>query len=72
MERHIVVDFGLPGVPPQHYRAEESAAQAFASEATRQRLAAVAVDDRVTEDLKQLPYQRLFMPSRRDMPWSLQ
>lgn len=62
MERHIVVDFGLLGVPLQHYRADECAAEAFVAEATRQRLAAVTVDNGVTDGLKELPYQRLFMP----------
>lgn len=66
MERRLVVDFDIPGVPVQHYRAERCAAEAFAAEATRQGLARVTVDDLATDEMKQLPYQRLFMPSRRD------
>lgn len=62
MERHLIVDFGLPGVLPQHYRAQDGAAQAYALEATLQRWARVTVDDQVTDELKPLPYQRLFMP----------
>ncbi|BCK53970.1 MULTISPECIES: hypothetical protein [Nocardia] len=66
MERRLVVDFDIPGVPVQHYRAERCAAEAFAAEATRQGLARVTVDDLATDEMKQLPYQRLFLPSRRD------
>jgi hypothetical protein len=70
MERHLVVDFGVPGVPVQHYRAEECAARAFAADALRQRLALVTIDDEMAtadlNDLRELPYQRLFLPSERN------
>jgi hypothetical protein len=67
MERHLVVDFGLPGMPVQHYRAEECAARTFTADALRLRLALVTVDENemATADLsnlKELPYQRLFLP----------
>ncbi len=65
MERHLAVEFGVTGVPIQHYRAEEWAAIQYAAEAIRQGLVAeVTVDMRSAEELKelpQLPYQRLFM-----------
>ncbi|WP_159080803.1 hypothetical protein [Nocardia suismassiliense] len=61
MERHISVEFGIEGLPIQHYRAEESAAEAFADGVRRQGLASrIEIDDRVTPALKELPYQRLF------------
>ncbi|WP_195053169.1 hypothetical protein [Nocardia cyriacigeorgica] len=58
----MIVDFGVAGVPIQHYRAVECVAEAFAENALRQGLARVTVDDLVTDDLQQLPYQRLFLP----------
>ncbi|WP_067859864.1 hypothetical protein [Nocardia shimofusensis] len=61
-ERRVIVDFGVAGVPIQHYRAPGCAAEAFAENALRQGLARVTVDDLVTDDLQQLPYQRLFLP----------
>jgi hypothetical protein len=69
MERHLLVDFGVPGMPVQHYRAEEYAARAFAADALRQRLALVTIDDQMAtpdlNNLRALPYQRLFLPSAR-------
>ncbi|WP_194837570.1 hypothetical protein [Nocardia sp. XZ_19_369] len=66
MERHIAVEFGVQGLPVQHYRAEESAAEAFADAVRRQGLALrVEIDDRVTDTLKELPYQRLFRTMSR-------
>ncbi|MGV9680761.1 hypothetical protein ACWDSJ_36290 [Nocardia sp. NPDC003482] len=61
MQWHLIVDFGFPGLPAQHYRADERAARTFASEATRHQLARVTVDNLVTPDMKPLPYQRLFL-----------
>ncbi|MFE7722711.1 hypothetical protein ACFU44_27150 [Nocardia rhizosphaerihabitans] len=68
MQRHLVVDFETPGVPIQHYWAEQSAAEAFAAEATRLGLARVKIDDMVTDALPPLPYQRLYLPSKRNSP----
>ncbi|MFE9328284.1 hypothetical protein ACIHDR_45920 [Nocardia sp. NPDC052278] len=63
MDRHIAVEFGVQGLPIQHYRAEEAAAAAFADAVRRQGLAEwVTIDDRVTDALRDLPYQRLFRP----------
>lgn len=59
-ERRLIIDFAIPGIPAQHYRAQRSVAESFAEEAIRQGLACVTVDDLVTEELKPLPYQRLF------------
>ena len=61
-ERRVSVDFGVAGVPIQHYRAAGCVAEAFAENAVRQGLARVTVDDLVTDGLQQLPYQRLFLP----------
>lgn len=66
MECRLVVDFDIPGVPIQHYRAERCAAEAFAAEATRQGLARVTVDNLATDNLRELPYQRLYLPDRRN------
>jgi hypothetical protein len=62
MERRVVVEFDLSGVPRQQFRAQECAAEQFAADALRQRWARATVDDVVTTDLKQLPCQRLFVP----------
>ncbi|WP_280308291.1 hypothetical protein [Nocardia abscessus] len=57
------MEFAVTGVPILHYRAEEGAAEAFASAVRRQRLArSVTVDDEVTQEMNPLPYQRLFEP----------
>lgn len=61
MECRLVVDFDMPGVPIQHYRAERSAAEAFAQDAKRLGRPRVTVDDRVTAEMKPLPCQQLFI-----------
>lgn len=61
-ERHLAVQFTHPG-PVLHYRAEKAAAEEFAAAARRQSLVhRVTVDDQVSTEMSQLPYQRLFQP----------
>ncbi|MFI6369158.1 hypothetical protein ACIBG0_41395 [Nocardia sp. NPDC050630] len=61
-ERHLAVEFTHAG-PVLHYRAEKAAAEEFAAAARRQSLVhRVTIDDKVSTEMTQLPYQRLFQP----------
>ncbi|WP_280206485.1 hypothetical protein, partial [Nocardia cyriacigeorgica] len=62
----VDTNHGRGGAPPPGGGGAGGAAEACAAEETRQGLARVTVDDLATDEMKQLPYQRLFMPSRRD------
>lgn len=62
MECHITINFDIAGLPAQHYRAEKSAAEAFAAEMQRDRpLHPVDIDDVVTTEMSPLPCQRLYL-----------
>lgn len=63
MERHLAITWGVDGFPVAHYRAESIAAEVFAAYAVRQHLLQeVTVDDEVTPEMPELPYQHLFTP----------
>ncbi len=63
MERHVAVEWEIPGMPIGDYRAEECVAEVFADEAIRQHLArTVTVDTEVDQVMPELPYQRLYLP----------
>jgi hypothetical protein len=64
-ERHLAIEFTKTG-PVMHYRAEKTAAEEFAAAVQRQSLAhRVTIDDKVSAEMKQLPYQRLFNHENR-------
>ncbi|MFI9507318.1 hypothetical protein [Nocardia sp. NPDC052566] len=64
----MAVEFGVHGMPLQHYRADSTVAQIFATEAVQLGLAVkVTIDDLLDLATKTLPCQRLFNPSCEDV-----
>lgn len=62
MDRHIAIQFRVDGLPVLHYRADESAATAFAADMMRLRsVRTIRIDNDVTRDMRPLPCQRLFL-----------
>lgn len=62
MDAHLAIDFGIAGLQIQHYRAEQSVAAIFATELLEHHLASwVRIDTQLTDDMKPLPYQRLYL-----------
>ncbi|WP_330231460.1 hypothetical protein OHA40_02605 [Nocardia sp. NBC_00508] len=62
-KRHVAVEFGIEGLPIQHYQADADVAEVFAAEARRKHLVAqVTIDDLVTPEMRLLPCHRLFLP----------
>jgi hypothetical protein len=62
MQLHVTVEF--PALPPLHFRADESAAQAFSADMARWHdRAVVRLDRAVSASMRLLPCHRLFEES---------